>query len=146
MRHYLDLFAKYENPKEIYKKMSEEVREKLKSFADNQRYRFKTYLEMNPSLQQSPFIDNLNALSGDIIRFRLGSHVLPIETGRWTRTPRDERLCRRCNVLGDERHPLYSCCAIVRDSLELPVSLSEIWDSEDVFALFDRLKEAELLN
>ena len=49
-------------------------------------------------------------------------------------------------MLGDERHALFSCNAIVRDSLELPVSLSEIWDSEDVFALFDRLKEAELLN
>ena len=49
-------------------------------------------------------------------------------------------------MLGDERHALFSCSAVVRDSLELPVSLSEIWDSEDVFALFDRLKEAELLS
>ena len=146
MRHYLDLSSQYESSKEIYKKMSEEVREKLKSFADNQRYKFKTYLEMNPTLQQSPFINNFNALSGDIIRFRLGSHVLPIETGRWTRTPREERLCRKCNVLGDERHALFSCSAVVRESLELPVSLSEIWDSEDVFALFERLKEAELLS
>ena len=42
---------------------------------------------------------------------------------------------------------LFSCSAVVRDSLELPVSLSEIWKLEDVFALYitmDRPKEAEL--
>ena len=100
---------------------------------------------MNPSLQRSPFIDNLHGLSGDIIRFRLGSHMLPIETGRWSRTERQDRLCRTCNVLGDESHALFRCTAVNRDLLDLPGSISEIWKADDIFSLFKRLREANFL-
>jgi hypothetical protein len=145
MQHYLNLCDTYDCAEDIYKKMSEEVREKLKSFAGNDQYKYKIYLEMNPTLQTSPFINSLHCRSVDIIRFRLGSHVLPIETGRWSRTPRNLRLCRNCNVLGDEEHALFTCSVVDRDSLDLPNSLSEIWEAEDVFALFGRLKDADLL-
>ena len=145
LQHYLDLHEKYENAEQIYKEASEEIRAKLVTFADNGQYKFKIYKEMNPTLQRSPFINNLHGLSGDIIRFRLGSHVLPIETGRWSRTERSERLCRSCNVLGDEKHALFTCSAIERDSLQLPNAIGDIWEVEDVFELFKKLKEANFL-
>ena len=85
LQHYIDLCSKYENPKEIYQSMSEEVKEKLRGLAGkNEHYKYKIYLEMNPELQTSPFLNSLHPLCNDIIRFRLGSHVLPIETGRWS--------------------------------------------------------------
>ena len=115
------------------------------TFAGNGQYRFQIYKEMNPTLQRSPFISNLHGLSGDIIRFRLGSHVLPIEIGRWSRTERSERLCRSCNVLGEEKHALFTCSAIERDSLHLPNAIGDIWEVEDVFELFKKLKEANFL-
>ena len=145
LQHYLDLHEKYENAEQIYKEASEEIRAKLVTLADNGQYKFQIYKEMNPTLQRSPFINNLHGLSGDIIRFRLGSHVLPIETGRWSRTERSERLCRSCNVLGDEKHALFTCSAIERDSLHLPNAIGDIWEVEDVFELFKKLKEANFL-
>ena len=145
LQHYLDLHANNVDAQQIYKKAAEDMKAKLVSMAENDQYKYKIYMDMNPHLQRSPFISNLHALSGDIIRFRLGSHVLPIETGRWSRTARIDRLCQRCDELGDERHALFSCTAVDRGSLNLSESISEIWDSDDIFKLFEQFKEAKFL-
>ena len=40
-----------------------------------------------------------------ITKFRCSNCKLPIETGRWSMTPREERICHLCNVgLGTEFH------------------------------------------
>ena len=41
-------------------------------------------------------------------RLRLGSHSLRVETGRWSRTPRENRLCI-CDNVQDEIHVLLHC-------------------------------------
>ena len=43
-------------------------------------------------------------------RLRLMSHELKVETGRWSRLPREERVCV-CNneVVQDEKHVLLAC-------------------------------------
>ena len=48
------------------------------------------------------------------MRFRMGSHLLPIEQGRHLRLPRHRRVCRLCHTgaLGDERHILLECPAL----------------------------------
>ncbi len=48
-----------------------------------------------------------------IMRFRLGSHMLPVETGRFDNTPRLERVCTFCDsgAVGDEQHLLMECAA-----------------------------------
>ena len=46
------------------------------------------------------------------LRFKLASHDLLIETGRWRdRIPRPSRICRRCHMheLDDERHLVFDC-------------------------------------
>ena len=88
---------------------------------------------------------NSNPISVDIIRFRLGSHLLPIETGRWTRTMRENRLCSVCGVLGDERHVIYHCGEVDRSGLHLMEPLNSLWKNDDVFRLFSNLKIAKLL-
>ena len=54
-----------------------------------------------------------------LLRFKLGSHSLPIVLGRRTGVPRAQRLCQRCNLhaLDDERHLVFECPAMqcVRD-------------------------------
>ena len=56
-----------------------------------------------------------------ILRFRMGSHLLPIEQGRHLRLPRHRRVYRLCQIgsLGDERHMLLECPALadLRDEL-----------------------------
>jgi hypothetical protein len=40
-----------------------------------------------------------------ITKFKCSNIKLPIETGRWWMTPREERICHLCNVgLGTEFH------------------------------------------
>ena len=53
------------------------------------------------------------------LRFRLGSHDLAVEIGRWQdRRPRCQRLCWRCSVrvFDDEQHSVFECPAfLIRD-------------------------------
>ena len=80
-----------------------------------------------------------------ITKFRLGSHKFPIETGRWRRIPRDQRLCQDYGVLGDEYHILFDCLVINRDDISIRRSLNEIWSCDDLYVLFEKLSHTELL-
>ena len=146
VKHYINLAEKYTCPADIYKEHSDAIRNKIRNFAQQGRYKYKIYLEMNPELEVSPFINNYHPLSKQVIRFRLGSHCLPIETGRWGRTARVDRLCVSCGVLGDELHALHHCPNIDRSDLTLPDDLGQIWTSGDLFKLFKRLKEAKFVD
>ena len=45
----------------------------------------------------------------NICSFRISTHQLQIERGRYTGTNIDERLCNHCNVIEDEIHFLFEC-------------------------------------
>ena len=64
-----------------------------------------------PSYWESPMG---NAKVHRILRFRMGSHHLPIEEGRHLYQPRASRVCNLCNTgaLDDERHMLLECPAL----------------------------------
>ena len=55
-----------------------------------------------------------------LVRFRISSHQLRIETGRYEKIPRDERICYFCsrNKIEDENHFLLDCKAYspIRDT------------------------------
>ena len=59
-------------------------------------------MEFNPDLTKLSYLKNLHPVCKVLIKFRLGSHKLPIETGRWREIKREERICETCNDLGDE--------------------------------------------
>ena len=100
---------------------------------------------MNPGLLPSPFLNSAN-LGNLITRFRLGSHKLPVETGRWRRINRDERLCPKCHVFGDEYHFLFSCLETYRDpSHNFNGELHEVWSNQNVFELFKELSKSEFI-
>ena len=72
-----------------------------------------TYTRLNPELEQHKLYKN-NALMEhkriEFTRYRLSSHNLKVETGRWGRVERENRVCS-CNVGGiqDEDHALLRC-------------------------------------
>ena len=74
------------------------------------RYREITKLEFCDILYDS-FVVEKNRRA--ITRWRLSSHSLRIETGRYQRpkTPRNERTCIVCNTMEDEQHSLFVCTA-----------------------------------
>ena len=46
-----------------------------------------------------------------LLRFRMGCHGLPRDTGSWARIPRADRVCALCGPasLGDEKHLVFEC-------------------------------------
>ena len=73
-------------------------------------YKYRMYKTFNPDLKP---VDLCNTPI-KFIRLRLGSHHMPIETGRWRRIPRIQRLCQTCGIVGDEVHYIYDCPDIDR--------------------------------
>ena len=148
LQHYIDISTKYPTEADVYRESMEEVKKQVRDLADKGtlHYKYKIYTEMNPNLEKSPFITNCHPLSRDAIRFRLGSHILPIETGRWSRKPRQDRLCDGCGVLGDEKHAIFDCRNVDRTNIEMPEEFSDVWKMDGVFDLLHRLKDAGFLD
>ena len=80
------------------------------------RTKLKTYVDLNPTLSihniylQTTSTANMipEYLRIMFSKFRLSSHRLKIETGRWSRIERDERLCQ-CVAVQTEEHVLVFC-------------------------------------
>ena len=144
VQHYVQLRDKYSSTDEIYHEFIAETKRHIYSMAATGHYKYETYVKFNPSLVKSPFINMPHKLSGNIIKFRLSNHRLPVETGRWYGiSDREKRVCSACNVMGDELYYLYECTQIRREDLSLPRDLEEIWGHPDVFTLFSRLMGLE---
>jgi len=93
LKHYIDLDTKYESAKKIYEEGINVVKENIiKKNNEDSNYKFWIYMRMNPCLKPSPFLMMPGSIALGCIKFRVGSHNLPIEKGRWYRKPRDERL------------------------------------------------------
>lgn len=148
LKHYINLDNKYTDGQQIISEHVEELHSRIRNLGANQdvHYKYWMYLQMNPELKESPFLNRIDVVGKAITKFRLGSHTLKIETGRWTRTPRQQRLCRTCNELGDESHVIYRCSEIYRGDLhDLPQQLSSLWTYSKVNVLFKRIRDAEYI-
>ena len=146
IKHYSALNEQYNDPNEIYIEAFENLKANIHSKAPtDQNYRFHIYCKVNPHLLPSHFL-SCNSNADLITRLRLGSLRLPIETGRWTRTPRADRLCPKCNVLGYEYHVLFDCSGILRNpEHNFTGSLHEIWSNENIFSLFEEPQKSEFI-
>jgi hypothetical protein len=74
-----------------------------------------------------------------LAQFRMGSHMLGVETGRWQRLPRAERLCQRCScgVVDDEAHMVWGCPALV----DQRVQHSELFQDSDIITVADFMQQ-----
>ena len=138
------LVPKYATGNDIITESLNQIKQKMYRLADAGHYKYQIYVKINPDLTPSPFLSIVHPLAIDVIKFRLGSHFLPIETGRWSRKPRNERICTNCGVLGDEDHVLYHCTLIHRDDIVLD-NISKLWYQPEIYRLFKRIKEAKYL-
>jgi hypothetical protein len=147
LHHFTVLDESYNSSEDLKKEYIDNIHRKIRGFAADKEkhYKYWIYLQLNPELKPSPFLGRIDKIGKAITKFRLGSHKLKIETGRWHRVPRAERLCGKCNVLGDERHCIYDCVDIPRGDLDLPMELSSLWNYEKVNTLFERIVGADYL-
>ena len=79
----------------------------------SERTKTVTYRQINPTLSVHPVYTSNEIVEDDFrtafTRLRLSSHRLRIETGRWTRTPQEERLCQCGGAIQTEQHVLCEC-------------------------------------
>jgi hypothetical protein len=83
------------------------------SILQSQRSKFTMYVSLNPELGQHPMYSEMNIPEYQRViftRLRLSAHNLRVETGRWARIPREERLCS-CSTgeVQTEEHVLVHC-------------------------------------
>ena len=124
--------SKAEIKKHYHTKLSTEVN----SMAQQpDKYKFQLYKQFNPDLKPLDFKTSHYKFP----RLRLSSHFMPIETGRWTRMARENRLCTNCNVLGDERHFLYDCNEIDRTNLSDIPELHQLSEYSKLKLLMENL-------
>ena len=74
------------------------------------------------------YLSNVNAYDhrSTLTRLRISSHQLAIETGRYDKLQRSDRLCTTCDmgVLDDEQHFLAECCSPKLDHLRISLRQS----------------------
>jgi hypothetical protein len=72
-----------------------------------------TYLKFNPELTRNVMYDAAEQVPEyarlALTKFRTSSHYLKIETGRWSRTPRENRTCQCKRAVQDEEHIITTC-------------------------------------
>ena len=75
--------------------------------------KLRTYKTFKLTFHIEPYLLLLNNVKevSALARFRLSSHSLQIELGRYNNTPLNNRLCTRCdyNAVDDEEHFLIHC-------------------------------------
>lgn len=82
--------------------------DKLRSIDDKSKLNF--YKGLDPNLLIKPYLSNSNFEFRKLItKLRISDHSLLIEKGRHFKIPREERLCKKCKVLDDEKHFLINC-------------------------------------
>jgi hypothetical protein len=72
-----------------------------------------TYKKINPTLGVHKIYTSKDYISErarlSFTRFRLSSHNLKVEPGRWARIDREDRLCECGGAVQDEHHVLFDC-------------------------------------
>ena len=144
LHHYEQLITKYSCAQDIAKEFRAKTKEKVYELARKGKTKYCTYVEINPELSTSPLLDVIHPIAKDMIKFRLGSHYLPVETGRWSGLDHNARLCGTCGEIGDEKHVLYRCSLINRSDVELN-EISRLWCQPEVYNIFKQIKDVKLV-
>ena len=100
-----------------------------------------TYLELNADLSIHPIYNSEQIPENcriSFTRMRLSSHYLKIETGRWSRIPRENRLCE-CGQVQSEIHVLLTCpllhnLRLIFHELNFD-NINELMKSDNIIAL-----------
>ena len=104
------------------------------------------YRALNPSLNVHEVYSSLEVPEDERIaftRFRLASHHLAFEMGRWSRIPVESRLCP-CGAIQSDIHVMLQCPLTqdARDAIDIPNNCADLAD----FFMVTSIKNISLLS
>jgi hypothetical protein len=142
LKHYTDLQATYENPQACKEAINNKYLDicRAKIIAKHNQdpdSKLGTYYCVNPDFKsnvQNP--QRIMEFERELTtRFRTGSHSLAVEIGRYTNTPREDRLCSCGNAVQTLWHVISECCD-TRDVIrENYTDLREFFEDANVHGL-----------
>ena len=100
-----------------------------------------SYRILNPSLVVHEVYSSLEVKENERIaftRFRLSSHHLAFEMGRWSRIPVENRLCP-CGAIQSDAHVMLRCpyTQVARDAVNVPNDCADLAELFGALALKD---------
>ena len=138
IRHYKQLITHFSSPYSVKRSMQIKYKDEwcqkiINSHAEDPDSKLGTYYTINPTLVVPVKIANIMEHERMILtRFRTGSHNLRIETGRWCKEQRDQRVCQCETDVQTVKHFFMDCplLAYLRDQNH--TSVSECLESENI--------------
>ena len=148
LKYYQKLNLGNENPKSCEKRLQDSCMELWKQKITRQASidsdsKLGTYYRINPLLQQ--FAMNIDITENEritISRYRTGSHSLAIEIGRFSNTPRENRLCG-CGAGMQSLWHVFNECVLTREAVgnKYYSNLQEVFEDDDVHKLLFRISK-----
>ena len=139
VKYYQKLEADFGDPKVCDETLRKQINESFKQKLEYQHNldsdsKLGTYYEINPSLSSCvPVPQTTLEFEREMVtRFRTGSHSLAIETGRYSNTPRENRLCSCGDGVQTVWHVFAECSRTRTIVTKNYTKMSDIFDDEDV--------------
>ena len=86
------------------------IDDKINNLNENNKIYLYKFLKSNINNQMQYYLSHPSKETRKMLtKFRISEHCLFIETGRYTKIPRNERKCKICNILDDEFHFFFNC-------------------------------------
>ena len=96
--------------------LTQDVTSRKQSVRESTQSKSIAYVGINPELSVHPMyledVDGDDGLRIGCTRLRVSSHRLRIETGRWARIAREDRLCPCGDAVQDEKHAIAECTLV----------------------------------
>ena len=142
LRHYKNLVSRFNNPTQCFEKYKKDFTNRLneniqKKLAKGTCLVLNDYFSLNATRSSPIFYREylLNEKDRKLLtRYRTGSSFLKINTGYYSRTPIEERLCK-CKCIQNLEHVLFHCpfTQAMRDE-KFPSTLEELFNDGELAA------------
>ena len=139
LNYYLKLESEYGDPENCEESLTQAIVETYKDkitsqFNNDNDSKLGTYYRINPNLSSNVPIPQITMeFERELVtRFRTGSHLLVVETGRYTNTPRENRLCS-CGTSVQTVWHIFAECPSTRSVVQKNYeNMNEIFEDDNV--------------
>ena len=146
--HHVDMAGNYHSASHVVSTVNQEFTTKVQDILSTHRTldpngKLGTYARINPQIDTPTMYSASQPLFEPdrmlLTRFRTGSHNLQIETGRWTRVPRDQRFCTCGHHIQSLDHVIHSCTLLAHHRVNTFTDLNAFFAHQEAVIFLHEL-------